>query len=295
MRERRRATPRNLDAALATRIGTALALVAAVIAALFFSSPLGWGVIVLLAVLGAAHEWAKLAGFARGHWLVFVGGTLVMGVNLLFNPAAGFDAGWPTGVVLAVCGAATLFWLLAATPWVLARWQPASPLVLAVAGWIVLMGAFVAIVDLQARSPWLVLAAMAIVWIADSAAYFVGRRFGRHKLAREISPGKTWEGVGAAVAAVVVYAGALVPFASAAGYRGSTGGAALALWIAFAVALVLLSVIGDLYESLLKRRAGVKDSGALLPGHGGILDRTDALLAAMPPVSIAALLFLGRP
>ncbi|HEV2219954.1 MAG TPA: phosphatidate cytidylyltransferase [Casimicrobiaceae bacterium] len=284
-----------MDAALATRIVTALALIAAVVAALFLSYPLGWGVIVLLAVLGAAHEWAKLAGFARGRWLVFVGGTLVMGVNLLFNPAAGFDAGWPTGVVFAVCGAATLFWLLAATPWVLARWQPGSPLVLAVAGWIVLMGAFVAIVDLQARSPWLVLAAMAIVWVADSAAYFVGRRFGRHKLAREISPGKTWEGVAGAVAAVVVYAGALVPFAASAGYQGATGGGALALWIAFAVALVLLSVIGDLYESLLKRRAGVKDSGALLPGHGGILDRTDALLAAMPPVSIAAVLFLGRP
>ena len=284
-----------LASALVTRIVTALVLIAGVLAALFLSGPLGWGVIALAVVSGAAHEWAKLAGFSRGGWLVFVGGTLGLGINLLFNPAVGFDAGWPTGVVLAVCGAATLFWLLAATPWVLLRWQSATPLALAVAGWVVLMGAFVAIVDLQARSPWLLLAAMAIVWIADTAAYFTGRRFGRHKLAPAISPGKTWEGVGGAVAAVAVYALVLAPLAASAGYRGSRSVAALALWIAFAIALALLSVIGDLYESLLKRRAGVKDSGTLLPGHGGILDRIDALLAAMPPVSIAALLFLGRP
>lgn len=286
---------RIVASALVTRIVTALVLIAGVLAALFLSQPLGWGVVVLLVVLGAAHEWARLAGFERNGWMVFVGGTLVLGINLLFNPVVGFEAGWPTGVVLAVCGAATLFWLLVATPWVLFRWQPASPLVLAVAGWVVLMGAFVAIVDLQARSPWLVLAAMAIVWIADTAAYFAGRRYGRHKLAPQISPGKTWEGVGGAVVAVACYAGALAPFASSAGYRGAGGVAMVALWMAFAVALALLSVVGDLYESLLKRHAGVKDSGALLPGHGGILDRVDALLAAMPPVSIAALLFLGRP
>ncbi|MGE5089369.1 MAG: phosphatidate cytidylyltransferase [Candidatus Levyibacteriota bacterium] len=284
-----------MASALATRIVTALVLIAGVLAALFMSRPLGWGVVVLLVVLGAAHEWARLAGFARGGWAVFVGGTLLLGTNLLFNPVVGFDEGWPAGVILAVCGAATLFWLLVATPWVLFRWKPESPLVLAIAGWVVLMGAFVAIVELKARSPWLVLAAMAIVWIADTAAYFTGRRYGRHKLASQISPGKTWEGVAGAVAAVAVYAGLLAPLLSTAGYRGAGGVAFFALWIAFAVALTLLSVVGDLFESLLKRHAGVKDSGALLPGHGGILDRIDALLAAMPPVSIAALLLLGRP
>lgn len=288
-------TDRSLASALTTRIGTALALIAGVLAALFLSGPLAWGVLALLVVLAAAHEWARLAGFTRGRWLVFVGGTLVLGLNLLFNPAVGFDRGWPVGVVLAVCGAATLFWLLAATPWVLSRWRPASPLLLAIVGWIVLIGAFVAIVDLQGRSPWLVLAAMAIVWIADTAAYFTGRSFGRHRLAPAISPGKTWEGVAGAAVAVAVYAAALAPLAPAAGYRGPQGVGALLLWVAFAVALALLSVVGDLYESLLKRHAGVKDSGSLLPGHGGILDRTDALLAAMPPVAIAALVFLGRP
>jgi phosphatidate cytidylyltransferase len=133
---------------------------------------------------------------------------------------------------------------------------------------------------------------MAIVWLADTAAYFAGRAFGRRKLAPAISPGKTWEGVYGALAAVAVYALALVPFAQAAGYQGAPAPAAIAAWVVLAVALAALSVCGDLLESLLKRHAGVKDSGRLLPGHGGVLDRIDALLAAMPPAALAALAFL---
>jgi phosphatidate cytidylyltransferase len=172
---------------------------------------------------------------------------------------------------------------------VLANRQPASRLARSAAGLVVLEGALVAIVALQARAPALALAAMAIVWIAVTAAYFAGRRFGRHKLAPQISPGKSWEGAYGGVAAVVVYALLLVPLASRAGVRSAGDASSIVLWIVFAVVLVALSIIGDLHESLLKRRAGVKDSGTLLPGHGGVLDRTDALLAAMPPVALAAL------
>ena len=187
---------------------------------------------------------------------------------------------------------ATLFWILVGTPSVLTRSQPATTLARAASGWIVLLGAFVAIVALQMRSAWLALAAMAIVWIADTAAYFVGRRFGRRKLAPQISPGKTWEGAAGGIAAVVVYALALLPLAARAGYAPPLDALRVGAWIAFAVALAALSIVGDLHESLLKRRAGVKDSGSLLPGHGGILDRTDALLAAMPPAALAASLVL---
>ena len=134
---------------------------------------------------------------------------------------------------------------------------------------------------------------MAIVWIADTAAYFAGRRFGRHKLAPQISPGKTWEGAYGAMFAVVAYALLLLPLASSAQSAPAVDAASVTLWVLFAIALTALSIVGDLHESLLKRRAGVKDSGALLPGHGGVLDRTDALLAAMPPVALAASAFLG--
>ena len=130
---------------------------------------------------------------------------------LLFSPLAGFARGWPNAVVPAVCGIATLFWVFVAPPWVIARWPTPRPLPMLLLGWIVLVGAWVALVELQARSPWLVLAAMAIVWIADTAAYFSGRAFGRRKLAPLVSPGKTWEGVYGAWIAVALYALALVP------------------------------------------------------------------------------------
>lgn len=280
---------------LATRIVTACALLVLVLLALFALPPRLFALVVLAALLGAADEWARLARLAGASRVLFAAGTLLIAGYLLLAPAARFDDGWPPGVVLAVGGVASAFWLVVATPWVLVRWDPKQPLVRVVSGWIVLTGAFVALVSMQVRSPWLVLAAMAIVWIADTAAYFTGRAIGRHRLAPQVSPGKTWEGVAGALAGVAIYALALVPLAQRAGYRGASGPAALVAWVVLALALAGLSIVGDLYESLLKRQAGVKDSGRLLPGHGGILDRIDALVAAMPPASIAALLFLGRP
>ena len=277
---------------LATRILTAFILLPLVLAALFLLSPTGWGAVALAAIVAAAAEWATLAGFRKPVWLLFVAGTLIFGCGLLFAEATGFSRGWPDVVVLVICGSATAFWVLVAPLWLRFRWKPSSQVGAVCAGWLVLIGAWVAVVELQARSPWLVLAAMAIVWVADTAAYFAGRAFGKRKLAPEISPGKTWEGVCGALAAVAVYALALVPLAAAAGYTGSVAPPAVAAWVAFALMLTALSIAGDLFESLLKRHAGVKDSGKLLPGHGGVLDRTDALLAAMPPAALAATVFL---
>ena len=276
---------------LARRILTAAVLIALVLAALFLLEPRTFGVVLLLVVLLAAQEWAKLIGWKGQGALIFVGVLLVSGVALLFGPF-GFSRGFPDAVVLAVCGAATLFWVLVAPPWLVKRWTPRGSIVLALVGWIVLIGAWLALVELKSRSPELVLAAMAIVWIADTAAYFGGRSFGKHKLAPEVSPGKTWEGVYCGIAAVGIYALALAPFAASAGYEWDVGAATIALWVAFAAALAAVSVVGDLFESLLKRHAGVKDSGHVLPGHGGVLDRTDALLAAMPPAALAVVFFL---
>ena len=275
---------------LALRIGTGAVLVAAILAALFLLPPAGFGAVMLAIVAMAAHEWARLVelrGVAAHAFtaIVFVAGGALLALAL----ASGFAP-----VVIGVCGIATLYWLVAGVPSVLANWQPSSRLVRAFGAFVVLEGALVAMVALQARSAALALAAMAIVWIADTAAYFAGRRFGRHKLAPRISPGKTWEGAAGAVAAVVVYALLLLPLARRAGFAADVDATAMTAWVLLAIALVALSIVGDLHESLLKRRAGVKDSGTLLPGHGGVLDRIDALLAAMPPVALASLAFL-RP
>jgi phosphatidate cytidylyltransferase len=165
-----------------------------------------------------------------------------------------------------------------------ARWLAA------LTGLVVLVPTWQALVELRKIGPLLLLLLMSVVWISDSAAYFAGRRFGRHKLAPSISPGKTWEGVLGAVLAVSLYAAlwgsawqAQFPHALRS-MRFGTFGMVLFLWL-----LTAIGIYGDLFESALKRQAGVKDSGALLPGHGGVLDRIDALTAVLPVAALAYL------
>jgi phosphatidate cytidylyltransferase len=277
-----------LASTLATRVVTGIVLVGGMLAALFALPTAAFGIVVLLIVLAAGDEWAKLIALGPASRIAFATAMLVAGAALLWiGSARGYR-----GVTLVACGIATLFWIGVGLPCVLRNRIPAPPLARAVSAFVVLEGAFVAIVACRAYSPWLALAAMAVVWIADTAAYFTGRRFGRHKLAPLISPGKTWEGAFGAIAVVAVYA--LLLAALVAPAQGGIGDAAFVVAaVAFAIALAALSIVGDLHESLLKRGAGVKDSGALLPGHGGILDRIDALLAAMPPAALAATVWLG--
>lgn len=282
-------TPVPLASALATRLATGIVLIVVVLAALFALPLLAFGVAVLLTVAGIGFEWAGLIGLRSPSRALFTTLVFALGGALLWLCGTrGFDA-----IVPAACGIATLGWIALGIPSVLANWQPPSIVARAIFAIVVLEGAFVAVVALRAHSPWLALAAMAIVWIADTAAYFSGRIFGRRKLAATISPGKTWEGVYGAIVAVAAYALVLVPFGRRAGFEGAIESASIAAWVTFVIAIAALSIIGDLHESLLKRRAGAKDSGSLLPGHGGILDRTDALLAALPPVAIAATMILG--
>jgi phosphatidate cytidylyltransferase len=275
---------------LRTRILTAAVLIPLTLGALFWLSPRGWGVFTLAIVGVAAVEWANLAGYRSAMWLLFVAGTFLIGLDLLFIPSSGFqsEGGWPEVIPLYVCGAATLFWLLLAPAWLAAGWRVESKLALAVIGWLVLIATWVAVVQIQARSPGLLLALMAIVWIADTAAYFSGRAFGKRKLAPAISPGKTWEGVYGALLATGLYALALLWFAPQAGYTRAQSLGALAIWLSLVLGLTVLSIVGDLFESQLKRQRGVKDSGRILPGHGGILDRIDALLATMPAAALVA-------
>jgi phosphatidate cytidylyltransferase len=131
----------------------------------------------------------------------------------------------------------------------------------------------------------LLLYLFSLVWIADIGAYFSGRRFGKHKLAPAISPGKTWEGVIGGLLANLVWITGI--------YQVSSGwGLGLAQFLIISLATSLISVVGDLFESILKREAGVKDSGKLLPGHGGVLDRIDSVIAAAP-VFVAGIFIAG--
>jgi phosphatidate cytidylyltransferase len=171
-------------------------------------------------------------------------------------------------------GAFVLFWVFAA----LELWRgpiAASRLAFAVQGLLVLVPAWFSFVVLRCYDPggrWFVLALLLVVWAADASAYFAGRAFGRHRLAPGISPGKSWEGFVAGLAGAAL-AGAV------AGIWSPVGPAVLAPLAAVAA---LVSVVGDLVESRLKRAAGAKDSGRLIPGHGGLLDRIDSLTAAAP-------------
>jgi phosphatidate cytidylyltransferase len=277
---------------LLTRVLTALVLVPLVIVALFGMPPRGWALVSLGFVSGAAWEWAGLAGWNRGARAAYAAATASLGVALLFAPPAAFATGWPPAVAAPLLVAATLFWAALMPLWLRGRWRLPRGAGAALLGWLLLLAAWVALVQLQARSPWIVLAAMGIVWVADTAAYFAGRAFGRRKLAPTISPGKSWEGVYGALVAVAAYAAWLLPQARDHGVLPEVHPGLAAAWIAVAVLLALLSVGGDLFESLLKRHAGVKDSGRTLPGHGGVLDRIDALLAAMPPAALAAWVLL---
>jgi phosphatidate cytidylyltransferase len=163
-----------------------------------------------------------------------------------------------------------------------------NPVVLGAVGWVAMVPMWLALVRLQ-PTPWALLLVMSIVWIADTAAYLAGKSFGKHKLAPLISPGKTWEGALGALVAVAVYYGAILLLVDSAN-RYFTPAAGLGVF----VAILVLSVEGDLFESWLKRQAGVKDSGQILPGHGGILDRVDGLTATMPLAALALLAFNGR-
>jgi len=271
---------------LKTRILTAVALIAVTLSALFWLPPRGWGAVTLAVVAVAAHEWAHLCAYPLWARIAFVAVALAIGADLLFAFAPG--TGWPLSLTLGACGAATLFWLVVAPAWLASAWRVRSKLALALTGWLVLLAWWIALVEMQARSPALLLAAMAIAWIADTAAYFSGRAFGRRKLAPTVSPGKTWEGVYGALAATAAYALAMLWLAPDLLRAGERSPRRVAAWLAIVLALTALSVVGDLFKSLLKRQRGVKDSGSLLPGHGGVIDRIDALLAVMPPTALLA-------
>lgn len=233
--------------------------------------------VMAAAMLIAAWEWADLAGLrGTAARFVYVGG--VAGLIALAALVA-----LPIQSVWQVPG---LLWWLGVAVWLLDGARRPSPLALpvwlrALAGVVTLTLAWVSVTAIHMRpgtgALWLTVLVV-LVWGADIGGYFAGRRYGRRKLAPRISPGKTWEGVAGGLALALT--AMLLLIAAAGGTRAGFPGYGWLLPVA--VLVIALSVVGDLAESLLKRQAGRKDSGRLLPGHGGLLDRVDALLAAAP-------------
>ncbi len=257
---------------LKTRIITALVLALLFSTALFGASDQIWATITLLASLIAIWEWSNLIKLTLQQTCLNLACAASLAGMLLFSAFIPMAYYIDIFAMLLLC-LSTFFWLVLAPAWLLSRKKISRRLPMALLGLILLLATWLALIGLQRISPWLLLAVMATVWLADSAAYFAGKQFGRHKLAVEISPGKTWEGVAGAMLAVTVY-GLLLCY-----YLHISRWLIVALW-----GMVILSVIGDLFESLLKRQANVKDSSQLLPGHGGVLDRIDGLMPTLPVV-----------
>jgi phosphatidate cytidylyltransferase len=264
------------------RILTAAVLLPLFLAALLMLPNLYWTLLLAALLAVAAREWARLAGFARAGQAAYALAILVAALAVAAlerdaSAAQAFIYSAPGKLLYALCAA---FWLAIVPAWLYYRWVVRSRSLLAVVGAVVLLPFWHALAWMQLM-PERLLAALAVVWVADTAAYFTGRAFGRRKLAPSVSPGKTWEGVAGALAAVCT--GWVLLALLAPGFRGQLGSGLLLVAV-----LTAMSIEGDLFESWMKRQAGLKDSGALLPGHGGLLDRVDALTSTVP---LAALYF----
>jgi len=250
---------------LRQRIITALIMAALVIAAIFFL-PAPWiAVVITLLVLAGAWEWSAFPGFT--HPAMRLGYVGVIGAAIAFV--------WSQGVTSPradqLLNGALLWWIVALI-WVASLPTYVNRASAVMAGVLVLVPAWLALIRLHQHSPYWLLFLLLLVVAADVGAYFAGRSFGRHKLAPQVSPGKTWEGVLGGIAAAAVMAAVGMTL-----FRVN-----VASFIAMCAIVVIASVVGDLTESMFKRHAGLKDSGNLLPGHGGVLDRVDSVTAAAP-------------
>lgn len=272
---------------LKQRVITALILLLVLLPALFYRSPAPFCAFALVLISAGAWEWGRLNGYGRT-------ASLLCGLVCAIASATA----WWFGMLEQSLG---LLWILAGATWVLAGawllrggvadWSGHPRTVRLVLGLVALWLAWLAVAQARVIGINFLLSILVLVWVADIFAYFSGKAFGgriaRTKLAPSISPGKSWEGVWGGMAGVVVLAFVWrwadaawsVPVPSLFSHIGAKG-----QWLLLiaAVFLAAMSVVGDLIESLVKRSAGVKDSSGLLPGHGGVLDRVDALLPTLP-------------
>lgn len=284
---------------LKQRVITAVLLLLALIAVITLLSSFYFSVVIALITLLAAWEWGALvglqAGVAKLNYLLSIaamltGCFLILGIT----PDAQSIACMRAGMILFL---GLLFWLaslslLAGYPDNSSRWDDDSKI--ALMGVLALVPAFVGVVTLKYLMPsgYLVLALVILVAAVDIGAYFSGVNFGSKKLAAKLSPNKTWEGVWGGMTLCFLVAISFVFLLHR--YRAPMDPTEIIILLTLSFGITFFGIVGDLMESMLKRNRGVKDSGALLPGHGGILDRVDGLIAAIPLFALVMMLVLGN-
>ena len=272
---------------LKQRIITAIVLLAILLPALFWPSPVPFAVVTLILIAAGGWEWGRLNGLGQG-------GAVALAAACLALCALAWYAGLLVRPLPAVWSVVGGLWVLVGA-WLIhvgvAGWPKIPQVVRLVGGLLVLSSAWLAVAQARTIGVNFLLSVLLLVWVADIFAYFAGRAFGlkftKRKLAPAISPGKSWEGVWGGMAGVLVLAVAwtLADRALQAEVPSLYTRLASQGWgllVVAALFMAAMSVVGDLAESLVKRSAGVKDSSNLLPGHGGVLDRVDALLPTLP-------------
>lgn len=281
---------------LKQRVLTAIVLLVALYVVTAWLPPVYFAIFLTLALVPALLEWARLMGLVRWSaklvWLALFGALLGL---CMWALQSGTEASGRAGLIWLNAAALgfwlLVFWLIHQYPAGQARWSAVWQI--GAMGIACLLPTWVGLYYLKAWAPSgvLVFTLIALVSVVDIGAYFTGRAWGRSKLAPALSPNKSWAGFWGGVACCVALSAALLT-----GLQAATGRLPLSLWALLILATVLMavvSVVGDLFESMLKRHRGIKDSGRILPGHGGVLDRIDSLVAATP-VFVLAILLLGN-
>lgn len=281
---------------LKQRILSAIVLIGIVFAALFLFSPFAFGVAVVAVAVIGVWEWTQFLKFKMPMWRVIV--SLIVGAFLflwIYAEANYLNAGIAfEGYAELILFSAVIWWLVAlglviSYPSSAKAWSK-SVILHFIFAFFTLLPFVIGVLKLRLShylvNPYyglmLLLYVFILVWGADSGAYFAGRTFGKHKLAPKVSPGKTWQGVFGGLVSAALIAYLFLQFAPVDFVVQVKSESTLLPFIALSVATVAISVLGDLTESMFKRNSGIKDSGNIIPGHGGVLDRIDSLTAAVP-------------
>ena len=267
------------------RVITAIALVLGLVALLFNLNPLNFSLIVAPIVLLAGWEWSNLMGLeSKRHKFSYIAllaltiATAALSLDLFGT--LNISLGQTLCLIASILWAVVFLWVQG-YPSSAILWSPRPILGLLGIALLTITWVAIALIIHQPHGPWLLLFAFAVVALADVGGYVAGNLFGKHKLAPLVSPGKTWEGFFGGILLQCILIASMASFMPE---KITT-----VMLVALVIPVSLYSVLGDLFESMIKRHSGVKDSGNILPGHGGVLDRIDGLIAALP---LFALLFL---